>query len=424
MSTNLLMTRLLVPEVFGVTAIAYLILTGLALFSDLGLSQNVVQSERGNQFVFLNTAWVVQISRGFLLWVLAVGVALLVFVANHLGLVPKDTVYADPSLPYVITALSFAAVIEGFRSTKFYEAARYLAFGRMTLMGVTAQFVGLSCMLAWASVDRSIWVLVAGGLASAVTNTILSHAFLVGNNNRLQWDRSAFVEIFRFGKWIFLSSIVGFLASSGDRLLLGTMVDSAALGVYAIAFLLFSSIEQILNSLIQSIGFPALSEIARRGTSMKAAYYRFHSVIASVAYFSAGFMTIAGRSVVGLLYDRRYAQAGWMLEVLAIGLLAIPSRIGVQSFLALGAPRMVAIVAAIRLVLLLVLVPIGFHYFGLTGAVLGIMISYLSYLPSVFMLSTRYNLLDFRKEVLVLPVILIGMIIGKLFTDLVARFVS
>src|SRR4051812_39078328 len=64
LGTNLLMTRLLVPEAFGIMAIAALIMYGLALFSDLGLRQNIVQSARGNDVAFLNTAWMVQIMRG------------------------------------------------------------------------------------------------------------------------------------------------------------------------------------------------------------------------------------------------------------------------------------------------------------------------------------------------------------------------
>src|SRR5215831_13914608 len=59
--TNLLATRLLVPEMFGVMAIANLVMVGLAMFSDFGLKLNIIQSKRGNDPAFLNTAWVAQI---------------------------------------------------------------------------------------------------------------------------------------------------------------------------------------------------------------------------------------------------------------------------------------------------------------------------------------------------------------------------
>src|SRR5438093_11787610 len=114
LGTNLLMTRLLVPDMFGTMAIAIIVMSGLAMFSDLGLRQSIVQSKRGDDSAFLNTAWAIQIIRGVLLWFLALGISMLVAHANSRGLVPKDSVYADPNLPYVIAVLAFGTVIVGF----------------------------------------------------------------------------------------------------------------------------------------------------------------------------------------------------------------------------------------------------------------------------------------------------------------------
>lgn len=415
MASNLVMTRLLVPEMFGVMAIAYLIMTGLSLFSDVGLSQNVVQSEHGNHPGFLNTVWAVQILRGVLLWLVALAIALFILVADHFKIISGGQVYAEPKLPYVIAAVSFTAVIAGARTTKFYEANRHLAFGRLTVIRFAAQITGMLCMFIWASIDRSIWALVAGGLCSSSVEAVLGQAYLSGSSNRWHWDPSAFTEIIRFGKWLFLSSILSFLANGGDRLILAGIVSSATLGVYVIAFLLFNSVEQIMGGIISSVAFPALSEIARKGGNMRAAYYRIHTVVAAIAYFSGGFLIIAGQSIVDVLYDHRYMQAGWMLEILAVGLFAIPSQIGVQYYLAFGKSGMSTIVAATRLCLLVILLPSGFYFFGLHGAVWGITISYLSYLPVTVLIATRYALFDIRKELIVLPAILFGMTGGKLF---------
>ena len=46
-------------------------LIGLAMFSDLGLAPSIVQSSRGDDPRFLDTAWVLQIARGLVLWILA-----------------------------------------------------------------------------------------------------------------------------------------------------------------------------------------------------------------------------------------------------------------------------------------------------------------------------------------------------------------
>ena len=61
-------TRLLSQEAFGVMAIVNTMLTGLNLFSDIGIGPSVVQNPRGNEPSFLNTAWCLQILRGLVLF--------------------------------------------------------------------------------------------------------------------------------------------------------------------------------------------------------------------------------------------------------------------------------------------------------------------------------------------------------------------
>src|ERR1700730_10370939 len=91
LGSNLLMTRLLLPEMFGVVSMAGIVLVGLAMFSDLGLKQCIVRSERGHDAAFLNTAWTIQILQGALLWLAALGVSLLVWIANVFGALPPGS---------------------------------------------------------------------------------------------------------------------------------------------------------------------------------------------------------------------------------------------------------------------------------------------------------------------------------------------
>jgi len=417
------MTRLLVPDMFGVMAIAGVVMTGLAMFSDLGFKPNVVQSKRGSDPVFLNTTWVTQILRGLLLWCFALVASLVIHFANHAGIVPKGSVYADPNLPLVIAILSIAAVVGGFESTKLLEAARNMLLSRIAWIEVVTQIAALLCMIGWAFIDRSIWALVAASVCSATLRTILSHTWLPGVSNRWQWDNTAFREIFNFGKWIFASSILGFFVNSGDRLLLSSFVDSSVLGVYAIAFLIYSSIEQVLTRIINDVSLPALSEVARqRRADLKSSYYRFHVVIGSLAYFCSGILMTSGVGLVHLLYDRRYEQAGSMLEILSVTMIAVPFRLATQSFLALGVPHLLSAVISIRLATLFVATPIGFHLFGLFGALWAIVLSHFAYLPMIILYNVRHRIFDMRTELSLLPIVAAGMILGRVVAAILGHY--
>ena len=418
--SNLLMTRLLVPEMFGVMAIAMMVFVGLQLFSDVGLRQSIIQSKRGDDPVFLNTAWVIQISRGLTLCVIAVAIAFLIFFLNSIGWIPKESVYANPTLPYVIGVLSIIAVIDGFQSTKLFEASRHLRLGQVTKIELTAQLFGLAIMFGWVLVDRSIWALVAGTICSLAATCVMSHAWLPGVANRWCWNRAASKEIVHFGKWILISSILGFLVSSGDRLLLGGLVDPSVLGIYIIAFSMYGAIEQLVTKMISDIMFPALSEVIRdRPENLKQSYYRLFMVAASSVYFCAGVLMISGHAIIEILYDHRYWQAGWMLQTLAMGLFAVPFYVTAICFLALGQSRLFSHLIAIRAVVLFLLIPLGFHLFGMQGALVGLVISYFSSLPVTLFFMIRNHLFDWRKELLPLSAGLAGILLAEGFNMVV-----
>jgi O-antigen/teichoic acid export membrane protein len=426
--SNLFMTRQLVPEMFGVMAIAMMVLVGLALFSDVGLKPSIIQSKRGHEPSFLNTAWVVQILRGVVLWCFALLICVLVLLAAHLELFPKDSVYEHPSLPYVLAALSLTTVIAGFESTKLIEASRNLLLGSVTRIEIAAQLVGLIAMIAWVLIDRSIWALVAGSIASAMARTILSHSWLSGTPNHWRFDREAFYEIMNFGKWIFFSSVLYFLVSNGDRMTLGWYADAGTLGAYAIAFLIFSSIDQVLAKIIVDISFPALSEVAReRPAKLTEVYYRFHGFLAAAAYFCCGLMAVSGQAIINVLYDRRYEQAGWMLQILALALAIIPLRLATQCFLVLGLARVYFHLNTIRMLALFVALPLGFHWAGVHGALWGIVFSYFSSAPLIIYYSSLHGLFKPRRELIALSGLLVGILSGEALNAVIAftvRFVS
>ena len=192
LASNLVMTRLLVPDMFGLMALANTILFGLMLFSDLGLDQGVVQSRRGDETRYLNTVWTVQILRGALIWIAALAIAVGLYLLGSHHLFPSGSSYSDPVLPWVVAALSLNVLVGGFASTKIATASRHLALGRLTLIELVSQVTGLAVMIVWALADRSIWAMVVGSLFSALMRVFLSHAFLPGEPNALHWSRDDF----------------------------------------------------------------------------------------------------------------------------------------------------------------------------------------------------------------------------------------
>ena len=410
-ASSLVMTRMLVPEMFGVMAIAFVFMTGLTLLSDLGLSQNVIQSRRGNSPVFLNTVWSVQVLRGAGVFAVALMVAMTLYLAS--GLLPSGTAYAEPILPPVLAVLAFTAVITAFESTRLSFARRNLDQAWLVRIDLVSTVASLLAMVAWASVDRSVWALVAGAYASTLVRTLLSHVVLAGHPDRFGWDRDSLVEIRSFGKWIVVSSLLGFIVLQGDRILIGGLVDAQTLGVYAIAVTLAGVLDALINKLVSDITLPALSEVARdQRDRLATTFYSFHLILGGGALFVTGALMASGPVWVDLLYDARYRDPGWMLGILAVTSATTPSRIATQACLAIRKSRPVGILMLVRLPLLYLLTPLAFHLFGLVGALWAVALGALSNVPVAWWFQYREGVFDLRREVAIWLALPLGWMAG------------
>jgi O-antigen/teichoic acid export membrane protein len=420
LGSSLVMTRLLQPDAYGVMAIVWMITFVLALLSDVGLRQHAVQSHRGDDPLFLDTAWVVQILRGLTLWVVTVLIGLAVYFADSSGFFPADSVYAAPVLPSVIVVGGFTFVIAGFQSTKMWTADRTFDQKRPVQIELISQAVGLVLMVPFGFATNSIWTLVLGSLAASITTTWLSHAWMTGPRNRFRTDRDALRELRHFGRWVFVSSAISVFASQGDRLLLGYVVDAHTLGLYSIASLIVGTIATAVGKYSGTVSLPALSEVVRTAPSqLRRTYYQLRLPMDVLLLFLMGLLYSSGGRFVDFLFDSRYAGAGDMLQLLALSLFATRYDVGHQVYLALGLPRYVAMLSVVRCLSLYILVPTLYMFGGVRAAILGIALHYWVTLPFVYGFNVKLRLMSVRDEIWVLVGLPIGLLCGAILNALV-----
>jgi len=413
LASNLILTRLLLPEAFGLMAVVYVLMTGLAMFSDMGLRPSIIQNRRGAESNFLNTVWSVQIFQGVLIWLTVLLIVYILQKAIDTGWFSANSVYADPMLPSILTAFSFMALIQGFTSTKLPLAERNLQLKRITQLQLMGQFFAMVVTIVWAALSASVWALVGGALASQILRTILSHVWFHGPTNRFQLDNGCFKEIFHFGKWVFLLSIIGFLSSSGDRMMLASMVDPTTLGIYAIAFLLFSTAQSFSGSILSRVVFPALRDVsANNPKNIFKVSSRIQLLLDLFLFGVAGLLFSAGDSIVSLLYDQRYHDAGPMLGVLGIGLIGTRHLVTEQWWLSKAAMRPLFWSNILRFIVLLVGIPMGFMFMGMDGSLVAIAASFYAGWPIALCDRLRNGLVDWKYEFIGVPVFAVSVLLG------------
>lgn len=415
---NLVMARLLLPEMFGVMVIATTVSVLLHLLSDVGLRQNIIQSQRGDDPHFLNTAWTVQIIRGFVLFALTLLLALGAWLAQLAELWPAGSTYAAPVLPMVLAVTGLSAVLWGFQSTKIDVAVRTFQQKRVVLVDLTSQLVGLAVMLVLGYLTHSVWALVIAGLVSALAWTLLGHTALEGPRNRLEWDRSALTELIVFGRWILLSSMVGVLAMYGDRMWFGASMTAAQLGVYSIAVLILGAVQTALMKIFGAVALPAFSEAARADDKerLKALYHRFRLLVDLLVLFICGGFLTASPLLIGWMYDDRYREAGPMLAILSLSFLTLRYTLAHQVWIALGLTKYQAMDNIIRLVSLWGLLPLLLAIGGVDWAIWGVALHTVPTLVLIVYVNRKLEIFSLKRELVVLPMLLVGALCGALLT--------
>ncbi len=388
---NLILTRLLFPEAFGLMALISVFIQALELFSDVGIGPSIIKNERGDQPAFLNTAWTIQVVRGCGLWVLS---CLLAW--------PLARLYQQPMLGWLLPVVGLNAILDGFNSTAFHAARRHLSLGWLTFYEVSGQVLGLAVMIVLAFLYKSVWALVAGGMATCWFNLIVSHGLMRGHPARFGWDRQAARELFHFGRWILLSTALTFMASRGDRLVLGGFVEMKELGLYNIAFFLSQAGVQMIQAVSSRVLFPLYARIAELNLQeLQLRIGRIRTVLLAASLPAVCGLAIGGQWLVRFLYDDRWQGAGWMLQVLSIGAVAAVVSSTLEPVLfGVGNSLGHMWLQLVRSLSLLGCMAAGGYLGGLRGVVVGVAAShYVSYVATALAVR-RYGVWGYRRDAL------------------------
>ncbi len=358
--SNVILTRMLAPELFGLMTIVNTLRTGIELMSDFGIGQNLIYSQNAEEPEFYNTAWTLQITRGLVLF--------LIILASS---VPLARFYELPILVYLLPITGLGTILSGLTSLAPVFLQKRLQFGKLNVFQLFSAAASSTVLVLFCYLSHTIWALVLGGVFGAVIYTVASYSLLTEIKHRLFIDKRFISEILTFGKWISLSSVVYFLSMNFDRLYFAKVVPLELLGVYGIARSMSDLLGLLAGRLGSGVVFPFISshsDTPRASLHGGLAPIRVKFLL--LAAVGCSLLVATADLAIKILYDQRYQAAGWILPVLLIASwFSIVTSLSESTLLGLGAPFYMAISNSLKFVLLLLALPLSFKFGGLAGAV-------------------------------------------------------
>jgi O-antigen/teichoic acid export membrane protein len=388
---NVILARLLSPPIFGLMAVVNAVRTGMELLSDVGIMQNIISNPEGATPRFYDTAWTLQVVRG-----LALG-ALCILLSS-----PIARFFGHPELARILPVASLFFIFTGFTSTTRGVIQKQLLIRRSAVFAGVSVGLAVIANVGAALVTKTVWALVIGAVVGAAANLVITFLLIPGTRHRFVIDRDCARQLFRFGKWVFFSSIVYFFAMNFDRLYFAKQISLSQLGVYGIARSLADMVTLFIQRCSNFVLYPT---VAAAGLAPAALRHRIlrgrRTLLLAAAIFMGTFLALSD-VVVHLLYDVRYAQAALILPILCVGVwFGILTATNDAILLGLSRPVYTAISNAAKLASYVIGVPLAFYFYGFIACVIVISVGEVVKYVALWILSHKERL-HFGRDDLIL----------------------
>lgn len=399
LASNLIMTRLLAPDAFGLMALVLSIEILIGMLSDLGLDASIVRSKSGDDPAFLATARTMQLARSSLIALVMLAVAAALTPLAAAGVFPEASVYADQRLPWFMALMALSVAITGFSAMRVALHNRALNLVPVIRLELGAQAVAILATVGGALAGMGAYALAAGAVFSAAAKVIGSHLFLAGPPARFGFDRTHFKEIFGYGKWLVLASTLGWLAQRGDQVIFGALFDKVAFGLYAIAGIWIFTGRNLIELVQRRVAYPALAELHRERPHDLTRVYRRMRVVYEGGCLTLFLAIVAfADAAVEILYPDDYDGVAHFIKLLSVALLLAPYKLLSTILLTGGESRQYTVVSAAPGIALFTLTPVIFNAAGADAAIVFAALTPLLGIPFNWKYASKFIKIDYLRE--------------------------
>ena len=217
--STLILARLLLPEDFGIVAIAAILLQFANVLSSSGIQQYIPQKEDIDDDD-VNTAWSIDISMKFILWMI------LLFSAPLIG-----EFYDNDELITVIQVVSVVVFLRALQNPGMHLLRRELTYNPIFWLLSWQKVISFIFVITIAFLTHSYWAIIVGDIVSALVGVVLSYLFHPFRP-RITFIKK--VQQWAFTKWMFGRGVLGFMRAQMDNMLVSKMYSIGELGTYNI----------------------------------------------------------------------------------------------------------------------------------------------------------------------------------------------
>ena len=244
---QLVLARLLAPEVYGTVAIVLVITNILQVFVESGFGTALIQKKNADDLDFSSVFW------------FNVVICIILYLLLYLFSPLIARIYSNDELIPIIRAVGLILIISGVRNVQQAYVSKNMLFKRFFFSTIGGTVIGGAVGIYMAFLGYGVWAYVAQYLLLNLISTIILWVTVKWRPN-FKFSFSRLKNLFSYGWKLLAASLLNTVSDQLRPLIIGYKYSSSDLAFYNEGIIFPNLITENVNTSIDSVLLPALSE--------------------------------------------------------------------------------------------------------------------------------------------------------------------
>lgn len=284
--------RILMPDDYGLIAIANLFISLSDILIDSGFSKSLIRDNKRTEADYSSVFW-------FNMLVSCILYIILFFASPYIA-----HYYNAPQITNIIRVITLSLIINAICGVQSLHLVIDMNFRRLAMIETVAMIFGGLAGIIIARKGYGVWALVAQTLVACIVKTIVTW-FLGEWKPKAIFSKDILKRHFAFGSRLLVFEYVGRIYSSVYTLTIGKVFSTEQLGYYGKADAFAATPISIFVAPLGYVTFPAMSSLQDDKERLKNNYYRMIALSALLIFpIFMGMIAIADVLIPVLLTEK------------------------------------------------------------------------------------------------------------------------
>lgn len=397
--SGIILARLLTPYDYGCIGMLAIFMTLSESFIDCGFGAALIQKKNPTQEDY-STVFYFNIGISLLIY------AVLFFVAPAIA-----SFYNVPLLSKVLRVQGVVLIIYALNIIQSNQLRKNLNFKLLAIIGLSTTIISLIVTIIMAYSGFGVWALVVQNILVAAIPCVVYWFFVKWRPAKV-FSLKSFNELFSFGIFLFLSTLINKFSQQVQGLLIGKLYTPATMGYYSKAHSTEQLASHSVSQVMVQVTYPLFSKVQDDKQALGNMIKRMTMTIAYITMPLLTLLMLIAKPLFLLLYSERWLPCVPYFQILCLaGMANCLLSSNLQAITAIGLSKTHFVWTIIRRGVGILFIVGGMFLCGMKGLLAGAVLNEcFSYMVNVFLVSKYIGYKWWNQLLNILPVMVVVVI--------------